>query len=484
MCPTGAARIWIRALVACVTAWCILGIALALLASPAAASEKVIGVHETSTGDQIATALADLGSQGQRFNLDWQYIEPQPPQNGVHSYHFSAPDSAYAADLAHGIRPLMVLVNAPKWAWGSGVPQGSQPFGMPPGPSHYDDWAAFVKAAARRYPQALAFEVWNEPDAWPFWGRGVVPLSPAAYTDVLHRAYDSVRSVDACTPVLGGALAAYPSTVSGDHLSVDDFVGGMMRAGAASYMDAFSVHDYVTGPAPPDGSRWAVPPGWVRAALAANGVKMPIWITEAGVSTTGDGAVTPQGQAQGLTALYGWFQAQPDIDALFIHSLLDHGTSSLDRESGYALIGNGLLFSGPTPAYYALRSAIAQSPPATSATGLAFHISIPAHQHVIRSGKLRVLASCLGCCSLQAKGRLKLHLRGTGAIRYRLRSDSSSERTDRSIALTLRLRHKQKKRLRSRAHRVGKRLRAQVTVVARDADGGIERRTITATLKH
>jgi hypothetical protein len=454
-----------------------------LPAGGAAASEKVFGIHETSTGNQVASMLQALGARNQRFNLDWQYVEPQPPQNGVHSYHFSAPDAAYAADLAHGIRPLMVLLDAPQWAWGSGVPQEPQPYGMPPGPSHYDDWAAFVKAAARRYPRALAFEVWNEPDTAPFWGRGVVPLNPVAYTQVLQRAYDSVKSVDACTPVLGGALAAYPSTVNGVHLSVDDFVGGMMRAGAARFMDAISFHDYVTGPAPPDGNRWAVVPGWVRSALAANGVQMPIWITEAGVSTTGAGAVSAQGQAQGLSALYQWFQAQPDIKALFVHSLLDHGSGSFDRESGYALIANGLLSSGPTPAYYALRNSLAQSPPASAASGLAFDVEIPAHQHVIRSGRLRVTSSCLGCCSVRAQGTLKARLRGGGRVRYRFSPDSSPLSTASSTDLTLRLRRKQARRLRARASRIRGRLSVQVAVVAVDEHGATEQRNLVAKLK-
>jgi hypothetical protein len=46
----------------------------------------------------------------------------------------------------------------------SEMPRYDQPHGIPPGAAHLDDWRAFLAPAARRYPQALGFEIWNEPD--------------------------------------------------------------------------------------------------------------------------------------------------------------------------------------------------------------------------------------------------------------------------------------------------------------------------------
>ncbi len=346
----------------------------ALGAAPATASGKLFGIHEltsTARAPAVASMLSDLGARSHRWDLSWQYVEPRPPQNGVHSYSFSIADRLYAADLARGIRPLIVLMSAPKWAWGDDVPHGDQPFGMPPGAEHLDDWAAFVAAAARRYPQALGFEVWNEPDTWAYWGRGVVPIDPVAYTAVLTRAHSAVKSVNTSTPVVGGALAAYPSTLDGLHMSVDEFVGGMMRAGAAKYMDAISLHDYTVGPTPPGRAEWAIPPGWMRAALASSGVSLPIWITESGVSTTGPGAVSDQGQGQGLVELYRWFQAQPDMEALFVHRLYEHGAPLLDRELGYGLMRQDLWGRWkPKPAFDALRAVTHQSAPPATEPGL------------------------------------------------------------------------------------------------------------------
>ena len=451
--------------------------------APATASAKVYGVHEPDIANLssagVATLLSDLGAQAHRWNLDWQYVEPNAPQNGVHKYEFSIFDQVYAADVSRGIKPLIVVMSAPKWAWGAGVPQGDQPFGMPPGPEHLDDWAAFIAAAAKRYPQALGFEVWNEPDAWAFWGRGVVPIDPAAYTRVLARAQGAVESVDPCTPVIGGALATYPTTSPGVHMSVSEFVGGMVNAGAANHMDAISLHDYALGPTPPGPAQWTIPPNWVRGALASNGVRIPIWITESGVSTTGLDGVSEQGQAQSLGDLFSWFQAQPDIEALFTHRLVEHGTNPLERELGYGLVHPGTFAA--KPAFSAMRAAIAAIGQPTDPRG-ALQASIPVRQKVTRRGKLKVTVRCLECCSVRADGKLRLRVRGAGKRHYRLRSDESSLTGNGPAILELQLRRKQRRVLRRSADRIRGRLRAVVTVVATDSTGTTQRRRIKAKL--
>jgi polysaccharide biosynthesis protein PslG len=463
---------------------CIAMLPALFAAAGASARAKVYGVHEPDIANLssagVAAMLSDLGAKAHRWNLQWQFAEPNAPQNGVHNYKFSIFDQVYAADLARGIRPLIVLMSAPKWAWGDGVPQGDQPFGMPPGPEHLDDWAAFVGAVAKRYPQALGFEIWNEPDAWAFWGRGVVPIDPAAYTRVLARAHGAVKSVDPCAPVVGGALAAYPTTSPGVHMSVSEFVGGMLRADAANHMDAISLHDYAVGPAPPGPAQWAIPPGWVREALARNGVSVPIWITESGVSTTGLNAVTEQGQAQSLADLVRWFQAQPDLEALFTHRLVEHGVNPLERELGYGLVHQGTFAA--KPAFSAIRAAassIAQQP---ADLGPSLQASIPVRQRVGQRGKLKVTVRCPDCCSVRAHGKLKLRVKGAGKRRYRLHADQASLTGSGPAILELQLRRKQRRALRRSADRIRGRLRAVVTVVATNRTGATQQHRIKAKL--
>jgi hypothetical protein len=359
-----------RLVVASVAGMCLVVPASVLADSPVAPDAKIFGISEPNTvgepgtypsPDGVASLLSDLGAQSHRWVLSWQMVEPRAPQNGVHNYNFAATDRLYTADVAHGIKPLIVLMDAPAWAWGNEVPRTGQPYGMPPGEDHLDDWADFAAAAARRYPQALGFEIWNEPDAWNFWGRGTLPIDPVAYTHLLASAHDAIKSASPRTPVIGGAIAPYPTTVAGVHLSVSDFVGAMLRAGAASYMDGISLHPYASGPGAVDASTYAGPVNWLRNTLSRYGANTPIWITESGISTTGSNAASEQGQAQSLLSLYHWFQAQPDVKALFIHSLFERWTDASSREVGFGLIHQGPTLQ-PKPAFYALQQATGGAP--------------------------------------------------------------------------------------------------------------------------
>lgn len=468
-------------------------------ASPAAAESpkgKVFGISEPNTVGQsptypssagVASTLADLGAQGHRYVLSWQTIEPSAPRDGIHSYDFSATDRLYAADVAQGVKPLLVLMDAPRWAQSRDLPEGAYPYGMPPGEEHLDDWAAFAAAAARRYPQALGFEIWNEPDAWAFWGRGVLPIDPAAYTGVLAAAHDAIKAESPSMPVIGGAIAPYPSTVLGVHVSVSDFVGGMLDAGAAQYMDAVSLHPYAGGPTPPSPAIYERPVNWLRSTLALRGVSLPIWITESGVSTTGEGAVSEAGQAQALVNLYRWFQAQPDVDALFIHSLFERWTNPSSREVGFGLIHQT---QDRKPAFYALREAIRAAPLAMAPTpssnqavgagpsGLALEASLPAGQAVARNRNLRVVVECQGPCSIQAQGSLTVRSRSGAVTTYRLATASSD--TARVTTLRMKLRSKARKAL-SRIR--SERLTAEVTLDALGARGAVATRTLSAGVK-
>jgi hypothetical protein len=442
-----------------------------------AAADEVFGVHEPYPRDGFAPPLSSLGAQAHRWDLNWQFVEPQAPEGGIHTYHFDSTDKVYAADLGQGVRPLIVLIGAPKWAWGQGVPQSDEMRGMPPGPGHLDDWAEFVSAAAKRYPDALGFEIWNEPDASAFWGRGVVPVDPIAYSKVLRRASEAVKATNSCAPVIGGALAAYPSTGDG-HLSVHDFLAGMFAAGAVQDMDAISFHDYPSGPNPPGVPQWRAPVEWVRQELASRHLRMPLWITEAGVSTTGESAVSDAGQAQSLSDLLLWTRSQPDVGALFIHSLFDSGTNPVDGETGYGLIRVGPA-PGPKTAYGALQTLAKDEPVATPS--LAFHGRIPVQQDVARTGKVRVVTHCLSCCTVQARGKIRVPVHGKGLVAIRLRPAKAHLTSSKRKVLKLRLRKSQVKLF--ARERLGKRVRVVVQLEARTGRG-IQTRHLRARLKH
>ena len=101
---------------------------------------------------------------------------------------------------------------APRWA----VAQAAEARGrerIAPDPRHFAD---FAEAVARRYPDAAAFTVWNEPNhnvfLLPQWQRGpggeLEPASPHVYRDMLHAAVPRLREAAPDATVLIGATSS------------------------------------------------------------------------------------------------------------------------------------------------------------------------------------------------------------------------------------------------------------------------------------
>ena len=256
-------------------------------------AEPVVGIAEPNawrrtpppaTADEVAARLAALGAQSQRFVVDWSIAEPQAPGAG-HEYRFAPFDAMYRADVEHGIRPLLVVLNAPVWAADSGTRPGS--FGNnPPTAEHLGDWAAFVGAVARRYPRAIGIEIWNEPNLAGFWGDGsaTVRPDPARYAALLEAGYDAVKAANPRMRVIGGALSPTQETTPAGDVSATEFLADALDAGAAAHMDGLSLHPYPgTGGAP----RTLQLIDEVGSVRDEHGAAMPLWLTEVGVTTTG-----------------------------------------------------------------------------------------------------------------------------------------------------------------------------------------------------
>jgi hypothetical protein len=284
---------------------------------------------------EIARLVADLGATSQRLVIDWSLAEPNPPGAG-HAYEFGAFDPMYDEDLQNGIRPLLVVLNAPRWAWEAGASEGAF-VNNPPAPDKLSDWAAFVSAVARRYPEALGIEVWNEPNLATFWGGGGGDIrpDPVRYIELLRSSYDAVKTVDPAMLVLGGALASNQSTSPEGNIPASEFARSMYEHDAAAYMDAISLHPY---PGAAGVSQMLSLIDEVRAAGDEIGAAQPVWLTEIGVSTTGAGAATEAQQAQQLVDLCRAAVSQPSVDAVYFHNLIELPRTAPGPEPGYGLV--------------------------------------------------------------------------------------------------------------------------------------------------
>lgn len=331
-------------------------------------SEPIVGVSEPSawrrepppaSPDEIASLIASLGATSHRWVVDWNLVEPRPPVEG-HDYEFGPFDAMYAADLSHGVRPLLVVLNAPAWAADPGAVTGSFA-NNPPAEDRLSDWGDFVTAVARRYPRALGVEVWNEPNQTDFWASGsaAVRPDPVRYTQLLEASYAAVKSVDPGLLVIGGALSPKQTPSPQGDIPAPAFAAAMYRAGAAAYLDAFSLHPY-PGSGGVDQTLALIEQ--IRAAGDAIGARPPLWLTEVGVTTTGPYAVSEDEQAAALVALCRAVSAAPDVDALYFHSLIEVPEAGF--QTGFGLTaqvpGGGL---EAKPAFSALQAAIRTAPP-------------------------------------------------------------------------------------------------------------------------
>ena len=164
--------------------------------------------------------------------------------------------------LPAGIDALLVMTNAPSWLSGSsGDPRAI----------FIDQWVRPVVARYGGNPRVIGFQIWNEPNQNNT-ANNVMGFTNNAplYVSTLKSAAAVVRSLAPAKLVVTAATTAinqnYPNTL--------DYNRAMRDAGAQSYADIWGVHYY--------GKQYenVVRPGGV--ADFANGLALPIWITESG----------------------------------------------------------------------------------------------------------------------------------------------------------------------------------------------------------
>ncbi len=164
--------------------------------------------------------------------------------------------------------------------------------------------------------KVAAYEIWNEPDLRYFNTRDA---TAAEYTAMLKAAYQTIKGNDPDVTVLGGAIALQT-----------DFIDGMMKAGAGSYMDGLSVHYYFGKNAPEKRARNRLDE--YRDVLVKYGCdKMPVWVTETGWANSN---VDEQTQAQYIirnAVFYDEFLLDHGIEGqYFTYELQDSGITSDD----------------------------------------------------------------------------------------------------------------------------------------------------------
>jgi hypothetical protein len=174
-----------------------------------------------------------------RLQLRWSAVEPSriagtaAEQADNPALHFEELDAAVRDASARGLRVLLTVSSAPRWAEGPQRPTSAPPGSWRPDPAAL---RAFSTAAARRYsgrfadpqrpgstlPAVRLWQAWNEPnlsrELTPQWteqsGR-FVAAGPSLYRAMLNAVYDAVRSVSPDNVVLSAGTAPFGDSSPG-----------------------------------------------------------------------------------------------------------------------------------------------------------------------------------------------------------------------------------------------------------------------------
>jgi hypothetical protein len=213
----------------------LLVVAAALLAPSASASRYVrYGIQDDAwleygpgSLDQRIAQLDALGVDVVRVTVDWRQTEPARGR-----YDWSRADSLLNGLHAAGIAPLVTLYGSPAWANGGRGENWA--------PTSSSTFAAFARAAAKRYPFVRLWAIWNEPNQV----RSLRPTTPAVYVRrLLNPAYAAIHKVSPRSQVAGGVTAPDAAT---NGVSPVAWLQGMHAAHAK--LDAYAHNPYPLSP--------------------------------------------------------------------------------------------------------------------------------------------------------------------------------------------------------------------------------------------
>jgi hypothetical protein len=218
-----------------------------LAAGATRAPSKCITDSPTHKGRPIFPELRRLGVRVWSSGISWATIAPNRPANPT-----SPDDPAYQWPVqldrflnqarTNGIEPVLYVLGFP--AWSNGGRDGRW------APRNPQDFANFLAAAVRRYPQVRRWLVLSEPgnslNFMPQGGRGT--RAPRLYARLLDAAYASMHAARRNVVVIGGNV--HPAGNNDQFTTAPDrFLRYMvLPSGRRPRLDMFGINPYTERP--------------------------------------------------------------------------------------------------------------------------------------------------------------------------------------------------------------------------------------------
>jgi hypothetical protein len=184
----------------------LLVLALAPASADAAVSQKkaIWGPNEIDSQSQFPV-YKDLGAGIYQTTLNWAEVAAFEPVDAgdVEDPSYDWPlelDTAISEAKHNGIDIALTVTGAPEWA------NGDKPANY--GPAKPADFAAFVAAAAKRYPTVRLWSIWDNPSRTA----GLHGASATQYARLLDGAYAKLKAASKNNKVIGGNSTATTAT--------------------------------------------------------------------------------------------------------------------------------------------------------------------------------------------------------------------------------------------------------------------------------
>lgn len=314
--------------------------------------------------DRALAAAKAAGLTVLRQQFAWREIEPAPG-----SYDWAKWDRLVQHATAANVQLLAVLDTAPSWAqrdYERDVPTAP--------PANFEDFARFAAAFAARYADSINYyQIWDEPNVHPNWGRR--NADPVEYAQLLIPAAQAIRANDNGAKILLAGLAMNLETER-PHPDYSEilFLRGLYQIGAQKYFDIVSAKPYGMWTGPEDRRVSSDVLNFSRVILLRDEMKSygdgrkPIWAVEEGwnaLPAGWQGAPSPWGsdtesvQADRLSRALARAQSEWNWMGAQFPQTLQPSLPPDDPRRGFAILAPDF---SPRPFYNAIHQFSESSP--------------------------------------------------------------------------------------------------------------------------
>ncbi|HEX8220316.1 MAG TPA: S-layer homology domain-containing protein [Chloroflexia bacterium] len=225
----------------------------------AAPKPPVLPTSPQAANQNYGFFMALLGNNAEVRNMGFQWVQygvywsTSEPTKG--NYQWGDLENIVNSARDSGLNVLIRISRTPEWARDSRCPEVDR---CPPAdPADFGRFSAALAAKARSLtPNAVAYEIWNEPNTNDEWGGNDPDMcpEPEKYANLLKAAYPAIKNADPSALVLGGAVTTVGERLRPNTCALDDitFLERMYDAGAKPYFDILADHPYGFRAAPED----------------------------------------------------------------------------------------------------------------------------------------------------------------------------------------------------------------------------------------